>query len=164
MQSAHQSRHATGVPDLDIGLNWHILKRFDHEIVWHNGATGGYHAFIGFDAKQRRGVVVLANSFNDIDDIGRHLLVSQYPLAKFEPPKDRKEIKLDPKVLDQYVGEYQLVPGISIFISHEGDQLLLQATGQSKYDLFAENEKDFFLKVTNAQVTISASSRMTKAW
>src|SRR5436189_5676698 len=49
MQRAHQSQRETGQPDLSIGLNWHILKKFDSEIIWHNGGTGGYHSFIGFD-------------------------------------------------------------------------------------------------------------------
>src|SRR5439155_6558030 len=106
MQMAHQSRHDTGTPDLEIGLNWHILKKFNTVIVWHNGGTGGYHSFIGFDPKARKGVVVLSNSTNDIDDIGRHLLVSEYPVVKFEAPKERKAIKLDPRILDAYVGEY----------------------------------------------------------
>lgn len=153
MQMTHQPRHDTGLPDLEIGLNWHILKKFDTVIVWHNGGTGGYHSFVGFDQKQRRGVVVLSNSANDIDDIGRHLLLSQYPLAKFEAPKERKAIKLDPKILDAYVGEYQVVPGFGLTVSREGDQLFAQATGQDRFELFAETETDFFLKVVNAQIT-----------
>jgi hypothetical protein len=153
MEKAHQSRRDTGVADLEVGLNWHILKKFDSVMVWHNGGTGGYHSFVGFDPKQHKGVVVLSNSSNDIDDIGRHLLVSQYPLAKLEPPKDRKEIKLDAKVLDTYAGEYQFVPGVLVTITHEGDQLFAQLTGQGKIALFAESEKDFFFKVANAQVT-----------
>lgn len=83
MQNAHQPQHETGTPGLEVGLGWHILKRFDTEIVWHNGGTGGYHSFVGFIKAKRKGVVVLSNSTNDIDDIGRHLLESQYPLAKF---------------------------------------------------------------------------------
>jgi CubicO group peptidase (beta-lactamase class C family) len=102
MQKTHQPQHDTGTPGLEVGLGWHILKKFDTEIVWHNGGTGGYHSFIGFDKKKRRGVVVLSNSTNDIDDIGRHLLESQYPLAKIETPKVRKAIKLDPKIFDAY--------------------------------------------------------------
>jgi len=153
MQKAHESRHDTGVPDLGIGLNWHILKKFDSVLVWHNGGTGGYHSFIGFDPKARKGVVILSNSTNDIDDIGRHLLVSQYPLAKLEPPKDRKEIKLDAKILDAYAGEYQFAPGVSITITHEGDQIFAQLTGQGKLELFAETEKDFFFKVANVQIS-----------
>ena len=128
-------------------------------MVWHNGGTGGYHSFIGFDPKARRGVVVLSNSANDIDDIGRHLLVSQYPLAKFEAPKDRKAIKLEAKLLDTYVGEYQLAPGFAIAISREGDQLFGQATGQGKFELFAETETDFFLKAVDAQLTFGKDDR-----
>lgn len=159
MQLAHQSRRETGIPDLDIGLNWHVFKKFDTVMVWHNGGTGGYHSFIGFDPKARRGVVVLSNSANDIDDIGRHLLVSQYPLAKFEAPKDRKAIKLEAKLLDTYVGEYQLEPGFAIAISREGDQLFGQATGQGKFELFAETETDFFLKAVDAQLTFGKDDR-----
>jgi D-alanyl-D-alanine-carboxypeptidase/D-alanyl-D-alanine-endopeptidase len=153
MQMTHQSRHDTGVPDLEIGLNWHILKKFGSVIVWHNGGTGGYHSFIGFDQKQRKGVVVLSNSTNDIDDIGRHLLVPQYPLTKSEAPKERKAIKLDARILDAYVGEYQVVPGFGLTVSREGDQLFAQATGQGKFELFAETERDFFLRVVDAQIT-----------
>lgn len=87
MQKAHQPQHDTGTPGLEVGLGWHILTKFNAEIVWHNGGTGGYHSFVGFDKKKRRGVVILSNSTNDIDDIGRHLLESLYPLAKFEGPK-----------------------------------------------------------------------------
>jgi CubicO group peptidase (beta-lactamase class C family) len=153
MQRAHQSQRETGQPDLSIGLNWHILKKFDSEIVWHNGGTGGYHSFIGFDKKNRRGVVVLSNSANDIDDIGRHLLVSQYPLAKLEPPKEHKAIQLDPKIFDAYAGEYQLAPGFSLIFSREGDRFFIQPTGQNKTEILAESETDFFLARADAQVT-----------
>ena len=155
MQMTHQSRHDTGVPDLEIGLNWHLLKKFDTVIVWHNGGTGGYHSFIGFDQNQRKGVVVLSNSANDIDDIGRHLLVRQYPLSKIEPPKERKAIRLETSVLEAYTGNYQLVPGFVITISRDGEQLFAQATGQGKLELFAESETDFFFKAVDAQITFT---------
>jgi len=159
MQKAQQSQRATGQADLSIGLNWHILKKFDSEMIWHNGGTGGYHSFIGLDQKNRRGVVVLSNSANDVDDIGRHLLVSQYPLAKLEPPKDHKAIQLDPKILDAYAGEYQLVPGFSLVFTREGDKLFMQPTGQSKVEIFAESETDFFLAVADVQVTFGKDDK-----
>ncbi len=153
MEFAHKSQHDTGVPDLEIGLGWHILKRFDTEVVWHNGGTGGYHSFIGFDQKRRRGVVVLSNSTNDIDDIGRHLLEPRFPLAKFEAPKERKAIKLEAKIFDAYVGQYQLAPTFVITISREGDRFFAEAIGQGKFELFAESQTDFFLTVVDAQIT-----------
>ncbi len=153
MQRAQQSQRETGQADLTIALNWHILKKFDSEIIWHNGGTGGYHSFVGFDKKARKGVVVLSNSANDIDDIGRHLLVSQYPVAKVEPSKERKAIQLDPKILDAYAGEYEVVPGISLVFTREGDKFFMQPTAQSKVEIFPESETDFFLTVVDAQIT-----------
>ncbi len=159
MQKTHQTQHDTGIPDLEIGLGWHILKKFNTEIVWHNGGTGGYHSFIGFDQKKRKGVVVLSNSANDIDDIGRHILESQYPLAKIETPKERKEIKLDPKVFDAYVGEYQLAPGFVFTISREGDRYFSAVSGQGRFEIFAETETVFFLKVVDAQITFAKDDK-----
>ncbi|HKO96024.1 MAG TPA: serine hydrolase [Pyrinomonadaceae bacterium] len=153
MQKTHQPQRETGVPDLEVGLGWHILKKFGAEIVWHNGGTGGYHSFIGFDPKRGKGVVVLSNSTNDTDDIARHLLESQYPLTKFEPPKERKAIKLEAKIFDAYVGEYQLAPNFVITILREGDQFFAKATGQGKLEIFAETESDFFITALDAQIT-----------
>ncbi len=153
MQKAHQFQRDTGIADLSIGLGWHILKKFDTELVWHNGGTGGYHSFIGFDKQNRKGIVVLSNSTNDIDDIGRHLLLSKYPLAKVEPLREHKAIQLDPKVFDAYAGEYQLAPGFSIVFSREGNKFFGQPTGQGKLEIFPESETDFFLIDVDAQFT-----------
>jgi len=38
-------------------------------------------------------------------------------------------------------------------VTREGDRLFSQATGQEKVETFAESEKDFFLKVVDAQLT-----------
>ena len=65
-----------------VGLGWHISKQGDAEIIWHNGGTGGYRTYIGFDKKQRKGVVVLSNSTESIDDIGIHILDPNTPLTQ----------------------------------------------------------------------------------
>ena len=145
-------RRSTGTPDLSIGLGWHIFSKYGTEIVWHNGGTGGYHSFIGFDRNRRLGVVVLSNSNNDIDDIGLHLLESKYELAKYAPPKEHKAIKLDPKIFDAYVGEYELTPNLIITITRAGDKFYAEATGQGQAELFAESETDFFLTSIDAQL------------
>jgi CubicO group peptidase (beta-lactamase class C family) len=46
------------------------------ELFGHAGGAGSYHAFVGFDTKQRRGVVVLttANDFVSVEAIGWTLL------------------------------------------------------------------------------------------
>ena len=64
----------------------------------------------------------------------------------------RKEITVDPKILAQYAGSYELRPGFDLVITLEGDKLMSQATGQSRVQIFPETETKFFLKVTDAQV------------
>lgn len=84
MEQTHISRDSTGYPNLDIGLAWHILKNFGAEIIWHNGGTGGYASFIGFDKKKKMGVVVLSNSTNSIDDIALHILNENYKVRPYQ--------------------------------------------------------------------------------
>jgi CubicO group peptidase (beta-lactamase class C family) len=147
------TRRPTGMPDLEIGLGWHILTKDGNEIVWHNGGTGGFRTFIGFDLKNRRGVVALSNTSTTagVDDIGRHLLDANLPLV--QPAKEHKQVAVDPKLFDGYTGRYELAPNFILTITREGTQLFGQATGQPKFELFPEGERDYFLKVVDAQIT-----------
>lgn len=149
-------RKPTGMPGTDIALGWHISTQDGSEIVWHNGGTGGYRSFVGFNPKTRLGVVALSNTSNEagVDDIGRHLLNSNLPLLS--APKDHKEIALDPKQMDSFPGQYQLAPGFVLTITREGGQLFAQATGQPKFQIFPEGDRTFFLKVVDAQITFTA--------
>lgn len=153
MKTQLATRRPTGVANLDIALGWHILSNYDREIIWHNGGTGGYHSFVAFDPKSRTGVVVLSNSANDIDDIGRHLMEPQYALAKIAPPREHKEVAVDPKTFDALVGKYQLAPGAVLSIFRQEDKLFTQLTGQPAIQIFPESETEYFLKVVNAQLT-----------
>lgn len=152
-------RHPTGTPGLEVGLAWHILTRDGHEIVWHNGGTGGFRSFVGFERKTGMGVVVLSNAETPagVDDIGQHLLNANAPL--WQPPKEHKQITLDPKVFDGYVGQYQLAPNFIMTITRDGTQFFVQATGQPKLEIFPEGERDFFLKVVDAQITFETDSQ-----
>lgn len=67
-------------------------------------------------------------------------------------PAARKEITVAPKILQQYVGEYELQPGFSLVMTLENGKLFTQATGQQKFQLYAESETKFFLKVVEAKV------------
>lgn len=69
-----------------------------------------------------------------------------------EPPKERQAVKLDPKLYDTYVGEYQLAPGAVFTIRRDGDRLLARLTGQSFLEIFPESETEFFYNVVNAQI------------
>lgn len=158
MKAMVEVRRPTGVPNLEIALAWHISTKDGEQMIWHNGGTAGYHSFTGFDPKTRSGVVVLSNSGNSIDDIGQHILDSRYPLAKLIASREHHEIAIDPKVLDAYIGHYELAPGVVVEITHKKDGLYEQLTGQDAFPIFPEGETEFFLKVVDAQITFEKSS------
>ena len=76
--SATRSRQSDQRPR--SGLPGIIPSRPAGTIVWHNGGTGGYRSFAGFDPVRRVGVVVLSNLNASVDDIGFHLLDETFPL------------------------------------------------------------------------------------
>lgn len=54
-----------------IGYGWFTEA---NGITWHNGGTGGFRAYAGFDRATGQGVVVLGNTDRSVDDLGRRLL------------------------------------------------------------------------------------------
>ena len=58
----------------------------------------------------------------------------------------------------KYVGRYQLAPQAIITMTREGGRLFTQLTGQPKFEVFAESDKDFFLKVVDAQLTFETDA------
>jgi CubicO group peptidase (beta-lactamase class C family) len=146
----HRDTASTG---MKIGLGWHILSAPGGELVWHNGGTGGYRSFIGFDPAKRRGVVVLTNTSESVDDLGFHLLDAQLPLKKIKP-----FVAVGAETLDRYTGVYELAPNVLLTVTREGDKLFAQLTGQPRFRVFAETENKFYFKVVNAQLTFNAGA------
>lgn len=159
IEMTHVKRHGTDSPNLNLGLAWHILTTpFGSDITWHNGGTGGYRTFIGFDPARHTGVVVLSNSNIGVDDIGLHFIDPRMQLAPAPVKVVHTEITVSPDVLDRYVGEYELAPQFHIVVTREGNALYGQPTGQDKVQLFPEKEDEFFLKVVEAQIVFTKDS------
>jgi CubicO group peptidase (beta-lactamase class C family) len=45
-----------------IGLAWLLRSADGRTVTWHNGGTGGFGSFVGFDRGPGLGVVVLTNA------------------------------------------------------------------------------------------------------
>lgn len=153
LQTSHRILKPSGTPNLEVALGWHVRKGHGAEIIWHNGGTGGYRTFFGFEPHRREAVVVLSNGGVGQDDIGYHLLESQFPLQKFASQPARTEVQVDAKILDQYVGVYQLTPTVSFTITREDDRLFAQVTDQPRLRVYAEAIDKFFYKAVEAQLT-----------
>jgi hypothetical protein len=80
--------------------------------------------------------------------------------------KDLAEAKIDPAVYDSILGKYDYGQGKMIMtVTHEGNQLFAQLTGQPKFEIFPKSETEFFWKVVDAQVTFvkDEKGKVTKA-
>jgi CubicO group peptidase (beta-lactamase class C family) len=80
MLKTHEIKHIANKRNLYIGMGWHIWKKYNKEIVWHRGGTGGYTAFIGLDIQNKKAIIVLSNSNIGVSDIGLHLLESKFTI------------------------------------------------------------------------------------
>ena len=71
--------------------------------------------------------------------------------VELEAAKERQAIKLDPKILGLYVGEYELMPGQALSVTLEGEKLMAQLPGQPKFELVPETETQFFVRDVAAE-------------
>ncbi|GLQ12167.1 penicillin-binding protein [Devosia yakushimensis] len=147
-----------GSPNMSIGLGWMILAHPGSEIVWHNGITGGFNSFAGYNSESGEGVVVLANQVTQtgIEDIGFHLLDASLPLAV--QPAPRATVEIDRAVLPGYAGEYQLGPEFHLTVTAENGRLFVKASGQDKFEVFPESATRFFYRQVDAQISFETDA------
>jgi Beta-lactamase/Domain of unknown function (DUF3471) len=144
---------------IDSGLGWVIDTRGGGEIIWKNGGTGGYRTFIGYLPKTRVGIVALSNTSTNEgpDDIGLHLLDARFPLSV--PDGSPSVQTVDAKILDSYVGHYELSANFILHVTRAGDQLSVQGTGQPGATVYPKSKVEFFYKIVDAQFTFETDEQ-----
>ncbi|MBK8052693.1 MAG: serine hydrolase [Saprospiraceae bacterium] len=68
----------------DYGMGWNIWTKNGRTIHWKDGTSFGFRSFICLDREKKKGVVILSNSFNPINDIGLHLIDATYQLKPYK--------------------------------------------------------------------------------
>ncbi len=132
-----------------VGLAWLKAEHINGYYLWHNGGTGGFRAFIGFDQKNIKGIVILENSSNSLDDIGRAYLTGSLEKLK----NDVLEVVLvDEAKLKRLNGQYKLAPDFILTVTNISQQLYVEATGQPKLPAFAKTDLNFVNRAVKASV------------
>jgi uncharacterized protein (TIGR03435 family) len=138
----------------NYGFGWSISIVNGHKLIEHSGAWQGFTCVIRRYVDDNLTVVVLTNlSGADPGKFATTIAGLVNPGLVPPPAKEHKEVAVDPKVFVGYVGKYQISPDLVIAITLENNHLFAQPTNQPKFPLFAESERDFFLKVVDAQIT-----------
>ena len=133
-----------------MGLGWHITGDGSR---WHNGQTGGFHSMLMLNRKAKHGVVLLSNTGSMEVDRLAHDIVAMLSGEEIKPRAFKAEIQVDEKVMQGYVGRYELTPSVAFTISVEDGKMTVQLTGQPKIPLYAKSETEWFCKVVPAEIT-----------
>ena len=158
---------------LPYGLGWFVMDYHGHKTVWHSGQWGsGFSAMYVKVPERNVSIIMLTNSealasFGFVDVTENPFVCSFLGLWDYAydcAPKaeaaltkwiegrraaGKVTVRVDPKVLETYVGEYQFetLNNRIYTITREGDKLFVtEAGGSGKKELYAESESSFFLK------------------
>ena len=135
--------------------------------VDHGGADAGFRTDLLRFPDQHFSVIVLANAgeanpgqlARKVADLYLAKVLTGQPAAQApaaKPAPALAEIAAAPELLDSVAGDYALAPDFVITFTHEGGQLMAQATGQGKFPVFLAHDRTFFSKVVDAQFTFDA--------
>jgi CubicO group peptidase (beta-lactamase class C family) len=138
----------------NYGYGWSISSWRGHPVMSHTGAIDGFSSHLMKFPQEKAAVIVLLNN-DKAQPVPLALdLTSILYGEKYELPKERKEIAVEAKILDSYIGQYEVTPTLVFTVAKEGDKLTFLPPGQPKaLEIFPETETDFFLKVVDAQIT-----------
>jgi len=83
----------------------------------------------------------------------------------YKPVPSENGIKVDGKILETYVGEYEIPSIMTFSITKEQNKLFLQGEGQERFEIFADTDSKFFTKVNDAEFEFvkDDSGKVTKA-
>ena len=138
-----------------MGYGWNIGSSGEPEVRWHNGQTGGFHAFIAVDPATQTGVVVLANTaVGVVDALGLAMLdAARGRPAKLALPPSQK---VSEEILETYAGTYiaELAPGAELVftVTREAHRLFVQLVGQPRLRVYAASPTTFAYRVVDARI------------
>lgn len=126
-----------------MGMNWNLATRNGHTRIWHEGGTGGYSSFAGFDRTAKRAVVLLSDTALTAGvglwSLGSHLLDPSIVVGS-----PHLAATADGKLIDALVGKYRLRGSLGIELRHKADHLTIQADGQPEFDMAYDSAGDFY--------------------
>lgn len=132
-----------------IGYAWNTSESPKYgKIISHSGGTAGFASDVKFDRERKRGVVVLTNTFDESIPKFSTYIFDQ----RLSKPVVKPDLSLASEILDKYIGEYELAPGITITVTRVGDKVFVEPTGQGKIRVYAKSQNEFDLRVVEATV------------
>jgi CubicO group peptidase (beta-lactamase class C family) len=148
------------------GYGWFIKNRNDHTSIEHSGGIDGFQSDEIYFPEQNIFIAALYNSLNQGGSDPAFAGLDN-DIATLSVGKNlEREIKVDPDLLKQYVGQYDLDKKHHAYITLENGQLQMEAPqgGLPKSPLFAKASNVFYLKIVAAEIefTKDASGKVNE--
>ena len=159
---------------LSYGLGWGLYWTPYGKAFFKEGHDEGWRNYTVCFDKAKIGIVIMTNSSNG-EGIFKELLETVMrnkftpiewegytpysELPPREPLKVRKEVVIDSRLLEKYVGRYGESPNLILTVKREGDHLSIQENDEPKQELYAESDSKFFTKVNADECTFEVDSQ-----
>jgi len=130
----------------DYGLGFFLHGHGESLQISHAGGHEGFSCYLVAYPQRGQGVVIMTNAENGMPLYSEILrsIAKEYSWEDFQP-KEKVLVEVDPKILDLYLGRYQISPDFIVSIFKKENRLFSQANNDAMLDeLFPESDKDFF--------------------
>jgi hypothetical protein len=132
-------------------MNWALTHIKGHDVISHEGGTGGFSSIVALEPTRQRAVVILADTaladLGGMSDIAFTLLGIDVPVST---PRIAQVIPAE--LLAAMQGNYDLA-GLHLRIWDQDGHLMGQADGQPVFELFFDDHGDFYPEKVNARLT-----------
>ncbi|MEO6253487.1 MAG: serine hydrolase [Ferruginibacter sp.] len=144
------------------GISVDSLKT--HRRVWHNGGIPGFASYLAYFPGDDICVAIISNNGSNSTVLGIALSSIMYDLP-VQKPYIPKEVKIEPALLEKYVGKYIATGPIELIIKN--GKLYRHRDGVPDIELKAESNTRFFYADKSdrfIEFEVDKAGKVTKAW
>jgi CubicO group peptidase (beta-lactamase class C family) len=161
-ETSKQKMFTPGKSNYGYGI---IIDSFEnHKRIWHNGGIPGFTSNISRFVNDDVCTIVLSNNGSNVDFISIALgdIMFDVPV---EFPYEHKEVKIDPSLLDKYVGKYSAF--LTLEVIKKDGKLYRHRQGTLDIELKPESETKFFYADDSdrqLEFELDSSGKVEKIW
>jgi CubicO group peptidase (beta-lactamase class C family) len=146
------------------GFGVEIKKAAGGNVISHDGGWPGYTTLLERHTDRDLTIIVLSNNetMNGFLKAGIESILNNEDLVM---PYEHKEIKIDPAILDRYVGKYSAF--LTLQLIKKDDKLYRHRNGTKDIELKPESETKFFYddgSDRQLEFVVDGSGKVTKTW
>ncbi|HKC34492.1 MAG TPA: serine hydrolase [Chitinophagaceae bacterium] len=135
-----------------------------HLHIWHNGGINGFLTNISRYVNDDICIVVLSNNESNVDFVSIALADVLFDVP-VEIPYIHKEVKIDPALLERYIGKYS--GGFTLELIKKDGKLYRHREGVPDVELKPESETKFFYgddSDRQLEFEVDATGKVVKTW